>query len=191
MRFDVDMIPLTTRTLDEAAVRYPREIAAAVTLPAACAALVAPGAGPLPRTAAIAVLTACGALAPRFALIDFLAARDEPEPRGIVAFDPFHDETPPALRGWGPEPDRARVRIAGDRCAEAWQRWRTEDPSADTATGAAGALAIASWCSWALRSTARAQTRAQHALDTCASDPLAAVVLRSVRAGSGPVWERR
>lgn len=191
MRFDVDMIPVTTRTLDEAAVRYPREIAAAVTLPAACAALVAPHDGPLPRTAAVAVLTACAALAPRFALIDFLAARDHPDPRGVTAFDPFLDDTPPALRGWGPEPDRARIRIAGDRCAEAWQWWRSEDPSADIGSGAAGALAIASWCSWALGSTARAQTRAQHALDTCASDPLAAVVLRSVRAGSGPAWERR
>ncbi|WIB76091.1 hypothetical protein DEJ28_10410 [Curtobacterium sp. MCPF17_002] len=182
---------MTTRVHPEAAVRYPREIAAAVTLPAACAALVADGTGPLPRTAGIAVLTACGALAPRFALLAFVAARDEPDARTVAAFDPFHDPTPPALRGFGPEPDRDRVRVAGDRCAEAWQWWRAEDLPADTATGAAGALAMASWCSWALGSVARAQTRAQYALETRGDDPLAGLVLRSVRAGSAPSWERR
>jgi len=191
VRFDVDMIPRTTRTPDDTVVRYPREIAAAVTLPAACAALVRPGAATLPRTATIAVLTACAALAPRFALIAFLAARDDPDPRAVAAFDPFHDDTPPALRGRGAEPDRDRLRLAGDRCAEAWRWWRTEDQSADTATGAAGALAMAAWCSWALGSSARAQIRAQHALDTWPGDPLAAVVLRSVRGGSGPSWGRR
>lgn len=185
------MIPRTTRTHPEAEVRYPREIAAAVTLPAACAALVAPGTTPLARTATVAVLTACGALASRFALLAFVAARDEPDPRSVTTFDPFHDPTPPALRGWGPEPDRERLRVAGDRCAEAWRWWRAEDPSADTAAGAAGALAMASWCSWALGSVARAQTRAQYALETQPDDPLAAVLLRSVRAGSGPAWERR
>lgn len=184
------MIPVTTRTTPEAAVRYPREIAAAVTLRAACAALVAPGDAPLQRTAAVAVITACGALAPRLALLAFIAARDHPDPRAVAAFDPFRDPTPPALRGWGPEPDRHRVRLAGDRCVGAWQRWRAEDSSADTAIGAAGALATASWCSWALGSPARAQTRAQHALDTRSDDPLAALVLRSVRAGSAPSWER-
>ena len=185
------MIPTTTRVHPEAAVRYPREIAAAVTLRAACAALVRPGSSALPRPAAIAVITACGALAPRFALLAFVSARDAPDPRTVTAFDPFRDPTPPALRGSGPEPDRDRVRIAGDRCAEAWQRWRADDLSADTATGAAGALAMASWCSWALGSVARAQTRAQYALETRPDDPLAALVLRSVRARSAPAWERR
>ncbi|GAA3337830.1 hypothetical protein GCM10017714_06470 [Curtobacterium pusillum] len=185
------MIPVTTRSHPSAAVRYPREIAAAVTLPAACAALVAPGRGRLPRAASIAVLTACGALAPRFALVAFLTAADHRDPRTVTAFDPFRDPTPPALCGFGPEPDRGRLRTAGDRCADAWRSWRAEDLSADTAAGAAGALALASWCSWALGSAARAQTRAQYALDTRADDPLAALVLRSVRAGSGPAWERR
>lgn len=184
------MIPVTTRSHPDTAVRYPREIAAAVTLPAACAALVAPGAPPLARAASIAVLTACGALATRLALIGFLTAPDRPDPRTVTAFDPFHDPTPPALCGFGPEPDRARLRTAGDRCAEAWRRWRAEDPTADTSTGAAGALALGSWCSWALGSAARAQTRAQYALETRADDPLAALVLRSVRAGSAPAWER-
>ncbi|SDQ87163.1 hypothetical protein SAMN02800687_2908 [Curtobacterium sp. UNCCL20] len=185
------MIPVTTRTHPAAGVRYPREIAAAITLPAACAALVAPGADPLPRAGAVAVLTACGALAPRFTLIAFLADPDHPDPRALTAFDPFHDPTPPALSGAGPAPDRPRLRIAGDRLAGAWQWWRTEDPSADTATGAAGALAMASWCAWALGSAARAQTRAQYALETRSDDPLAGLVLRSVRAGSAPSWERR
>ncbi|WP_144712197.1 hypothetical protein [Curtobacterium pusillum] len=185
------MIPVTTRPRPDAPVHYPREIAAAVTLPAACSALVAAGDEPMPRTASIAVLTACAALATRFALIAFLSARDCPDPRAVAAFDPFLDPTPPALRGLGPEPDRARLRIAGDRCADAWRWWRTEDPSADTASGAAGALAIASWCSWALGSVARAQTRAQYALEARADDPLAGLVLRSVRAGTGPAWERR
>ncbi|WP_439691737.1 hypothetical protein ACRQ4B_12455 [Curtobacterium sp. SP.BCo] len=185
------MIPRTTRPPGDTAAHFPREIAAAITLPAACAALVAPGADRLPRAAAIAVLTACGALAPRVAIIAFLAARDRPDPRNVTGFDPFSDPTPPALRGLGPSPDRARLRVAGDRCAEAWQRWRADDLTADTATGAAGALATASWCSWALGSVARAQTRAQYALETRADDPLAALVLRSVRAGSGPRWGRR
>lgn len=185
------MIPVTTRSQTEAAVRYPREIAAAVTLPAACAALVASDAGPLSRPATIAVVTACGALAARFALLAFIAAPDGPDPRGVTTFDPFHDPTPPALHGAGPEPDRDRLRGAGDRCVEAWQQWRAEDPSADTAAGAAGALALAAWTSWALGSVARAQTRAQYALETRPDDPLAALVLRSVRAGSSPWWERR
>lgn len=185
------MIPRTARRPGETVVRYPREIAAAVTLPAACAALVAPGRGPVPRTATIAVLTACAPLSPRLALIAFLAAPGSPDPRAVRAFDPFRDPTPPALCGQGPAPDRARLRTAGDRCAEAWRWWRTEDASADTAAGAAGALAVAAWCSWALGSGARAQTRAQYALDTRADDPLAGLVLRSVRADSVPTWERR
>lgn len=184
------MIPVTTRSHPDAAVRYPREIAAAVTLPAACAALVAPGDAPSSRGASIAVVTACGALATRLAVIRFLADPGPIEPRAVAAFDPFSDPTPPALCGFGPEPDRARLRTAGDRCADAWRHWRAEDPSADSAAGAAGALAVAAWCSWALGSAARAQTRAQHALDTRVDDPLAGLVLRSVRAGSGPAWDR-
>lgn len=184
------MIPVTTRSHPDAVVRYPREIAAAVTLPAACAALVAPGGGPPSRTASIAVVTACGALSTRLALIRFLTAPGPVDPRAVTPFDPFCDPTPPALQGFGPEPDRARLRTAGDRCADSWRRWRAEEPSADSAAGAAGALAVAAWCSWALGSAARAQTRAQHALDTRADDPLADLVLRSVRAGSGPVWDR-
>ncbi|MGN8048545.1 hypothetical protein ACTJKO_02570 [Curtobacterium sp. 22159] len=185
------MIPVTTRAHPDAAVRYPREIAAAVTVPAAAAALVAPGTEPLGRGGAAAVVTACAALATRFALIGFLSASDDPDPRSVRPFDPFHDPTPPALCGAGPQPRRSRLRTAGDRCAEAWRWWRAEDLSADTATGAAGALALASWCSWALGSQARAQTRAQYALDTCPDDPLAALVLRSVRVGSVPTWDAR
>lgn len=185
------MIPVTTPSRPTTEVRYPREIAAAVTLRPACAALVAPGTGPLSRAASVTVVTACAALATRLSLVEFLAALDQPDVRSVTPFDPFRDPTPPALCGSGPEPDRGRLRTAGDRCAEAWQWWRAEDRSADATTGAGGALALASWCSWALGSVARAQTRAQYALETSPDDPLAALVLRSVRAGSGPSWERR
>ncbi|MFS2029436.1 hypothetical protein ACEN85_04925, partial [Curtobacterium sp. CT11-45] len=95
------MIPVTTRSHPDAAVRYPREIAAAVTLPAACAALVAPGDAPSSRRASIAVVTACGALATRLAVIRFLADPGPIEPRAVAAFDPFSDPTPPALCGFG------------------------------------------------------------------------------------------
>lgn len=185
------MIPATRRSPDRPGVRYPREIAAAVTLPAAAAALLAPGPGVLSHAGAVAVTTACAALSTRFALIEALGARDAPDPRTVVPFDPFHDPTPVALCGHGPEPDRGRLRVAGDRCAAAWRWWRAEDPVPDAATGAAGALALAAWCAWALGSEARAQTRAQYALETQRDDPLARLVLRSVRAGSAPSWERR
>lgn len=184
------MIPVTTRSRPDAAVRYPREIAAAVTLPAACAALVAPPDTPTSRAGSIAIVTACAALSTRLGVIRFLAERSPVDPRAARPFDPFHDLTPPALRGFGPAPESGRLRTAGDRCADAWRLWRAEDAGADSAAGAAGALAVAAWCSWALGSTARAQTRAQHALDTRADDPLAALVLRSVRARSGPAWDR-
>ena len=185
------MIPRTARTHPDAGVRYPREIAAAVTLPAACAALVTPGTAPLPRTAAIAVTTACAALATRLALVSFLAAADRPEPRSVRPHDPFHEPTPPALLGLGPAPDRDRLRTAGDRCADAWRQWRSADATADTSDGSAGALSVAAWCSWALGSPVRAQIRARYALDVRPDDPLAGLVLRSVRAGSVPGWERR
>lgn len=184
------MIPRTARSAPGSAVRYPREIAAAITLPAAAAALVAPGGGPPSTAASVAVTTACGALATRIALVRFIADRDAPDPRSIRAFDPFSDPTPPELRGCGVEPDRSRVRTAGDRCADAWRSWRAQGSAADSAAGAAGALALGSWCSWALGSPARAETRARYALETCADDPLAGLVLRSVLAGSAPSWVR-
>ncbi|PZF59845.1 hypothetical protein DEJ23_02235 [Curtobacterium sp. MCSS17_008] len=174
--------------------RYPREIAAAVTLRAACAALVAPppagaSADQLDRRRAVAVVTACGALATRFAMVGFLADRRGPDPREVVPFDPFRDPTPAALGGSGPEPDRARLRLAGDRCATAWRAWRTDGgPSGDVAIGAAGALALGSWCAWAVGSAARAEVRARHALDTRPDDPFAWLVLRAVRSGYGPAW---
>ncbi|MCL9664996.1 hypothetical protein L2091_07110 [Curtobacterium albidum] len=176
--------------------RYPREIAAAVTLRAACAALVAPSpdgdavvADALARPQAVAVVTACGALATRFAMVGFLAARGRPDPRAVVPFDPFRDPTPPALGGSGPEPDRSRVRLAGDRCAAAWRTWRADGAvGGDVAVGAAGALALGAWCAWALGSSARAEVRARHALDTRADDPFGWLVLRAVRSGHGPAW---
>ncbi|QCR43673.1 hypothetical protein C1N91_09135 [Curtobacterium sp. SGAir0471] len=185
--------------------RYPREIAAAVTLRAACAALVAPsppsasfapqragasaGDEVLARPQAVAVTTACGALATRFALVGFLASRGRPDPGTVVPFDPFRDPTPPALGGSGPEPDRARLRVAGDRCAAAWRTWRADGAvGGDVAIGAAGALALGAWCAWALGSSARAEVRARHALDTRPDDPFGWLVLRAVRSGHGPGW---
>lgn len=189
----------TTRRPPSTLVRYPREIAAAVTLRAACGALVAPspprGAGGpaedevLTRPQAVAVTTACGALATRFALVGFLAARGRPDPGTVVPFDPFRDPTPPALGGSGPEPDRARLRLAGDRCAAAWRTWRADGAvGADVAIGAAGALALGAWCAWALGSSARAEVRARYALDARPDDPFGWLVLRAVRAGHGPAW---
>lgn len=185
------MIPLTARSDHDSAVRFPREIAAAVTLPAAAAALVAPGDGPLRATAATAVVTACGALATRMALVDFLAAPGVRDPRTLRAFDPFHDDTPPALSGIGPRPSRSRLRTAGDRCVEAWRTWHVQDGPADGTAGAAGALALAAWCAWALGSAARAETRARYALDVRDDDALAGLVLRSVLADSRPTWSPR
>ncbi len=185
------MIPVTTRSPADHLVRWPREIAAAVTLPAAAAALVAPAAGQLSRPARIAVTTACAALATRLALVAFLADPTGPSARDVRPFDPFVDPMPDALLGVGRSPDRDRVRTAGDRCAEAWRAWRVDDPEADSRGGAAGALAVSAWCAWALGSSARAQTRARYALDLRPDDPLAGLVLRTVQAGSAPAWERR
>lgn len=184
--------------------RWPREIAAAVTLRAACAALVAPSTGgpagqdepvdheldqELDRRRAVVVTTACGALATRFALVGFLAACDDPDPRTVVPFDPFRDPTPPALGGGGPVPDRARLRVAGARCASAWRTWRADGAvGGDVGIGAAGALALGAWCAWAVGSSARAEVRARHALDTRPDDPFAWLVLRAVRSGHEPAW---
>jgi len=144
----------------------------------------------MPHLSGVAVITACAALAPRIALLAFLAARGTPDPRTVRAFDPFRDPVPDAMLGAGPEPERERVRTAGDRCVQSWRAWRNDEGTADAASGAAGALSVAAWCSWALGSPVRAQTRARYALDIRPDDPLAALVLRSVRAGSGPAWER-
>lgn len=185
------MIPVTTRSPVDHLVRWPREIAAAVTLPAAAAALVAPTGGPFPRPARIAVTTASAALSTRLALLAFLAAPGRPSARAVRPFDPFSDPMPDALLGVGPMPEADRVRTAGDRCAEVWRAWRADDPEADSASGVAGALAVSAWCAWALGSSARAETRARYAIDLRADDPLAGLVLRTVLAGSGPMWEHR
>ena len=178
----------TVRTGSGPFTRHPREIAAAVTLPAAARALVAPGAPTVLPTAAQAVITACAALAPRIALLAFIGQRDRTDPDGIRAFDPFRDVVPPVMRGVGTEPDRDRVRTAGDRCVEAWRWWVRTPENAVSRFGVAGALATAAWCSWALGSELRAVTRARYALEVRADDPLAALVLRTCRAGAHPRW---
>ncbi|MEK6309185.1 MAG: hypothetical protein V4737_12990 [Curtobacterium sp.] len=185
------MIPSTTRSEHDRAVRYPREIAAAVTLRAACAALTdGPAERPLSPVAAIAVLTSCAALATRFAILDHLADPDEPDPRTAVPFDAFADSLPTALTGAGPMPVRGRLRTAGDRAADAWHVWRAGNDPHGCARGAAGALSIAAWCAWGLGSAERARTRAVYALETAADDPLASLVLRMVRCGVSPAWDR-
>ncbi|MBE7162788.1 MAG: hypothetical protein INR72_16230 [Williamsia herbipolensis] len=166
---------------------YPREVAAAVTLRAGAAALVA--SAPRPSDTA-AITTACGALATRLALIAFVARVDRPDPRSIVAFDPYTDRLPSALHGVGPAPDRDRIRLAGDRCVDAWRRWRAGDVPTASPHGVAGALAVAAWCSWALGSEARAMTRARHATDVRPDDPLADLVHRTCRARVAPSWDR-
>lgn len=186
------MIPSTTRSEHDRAVRYPREIAAAVTLRAACAALTdGPADLPLAPLAAVAVLTSCTALATRFAILEHLADPDDPDPRTAVPFNAFVDRLPPALTGAGPIPDRARLRLAGDRAADAWRMWRAGDDPHGCSRGAAGALSVAAWCAWGLGSAERARTRAVYALETAADDPLASLVLRMVRCGVAPGWERR
>jgi len=165
-----------------------REIAAAVTLPVAAAALVAPGTAPLSRRGSAAVSTACVALATRMALIPFVAAPADRTPTVVRPFDPFHDPTPLALQGAGPAPDRDRLRTAGDRCVGLWQDWRLRGCPEDERLGVAGALALGAWCSWALGSPERARTRARHVLDAVPDDALAGLVLRSVRARTAPAW---
>lgn len=184
------MIPAMTRSEHDQSVRYPREIAAAVTLRAACAALTGgPGDRPLLSSESVAVLTACTALATRFAIIAFLADSGA-DLRSVRPFEPFHDETPPALLGRGPAPDPDRMRTAGERAADAWRSWRAGQDPDGWAAGAGGALALASWCSWAIGSAERARIRAVYALETVPDEPLAGLVLRTVRAGNAPVWER-
>ena len=170
--------------------RYPREIAAAVTLRAAASALVAPGAPEPPGAGAVALVTACGALATRLALIRFIAGASDVDPGEVRPVDSFTEPTPDALHGVGPAPDRDRVRLAGDRCVAAGPRWRDDHsvPDADAEIGVAGALALGAWCSWALGSEAKAAVRARYALDVNPLDPLAGLVLRSTKAGSGPTW---
>ncbi|ROS73184.1 hypothetical protein EDF24_3294 [Curtobacterium sp. PhB130] len=171
-------------------VRYPREIAAAVTLPVAATALVAPGTDPPSPGARSAIGTACGALATRMALIRFLAAPTAGErAAGVRPFDPFRDPTPLALHGQGPSPDRDRIRIAGDRAVAVWHGWKAQGSPRDDRRGVAGALALGAWCSWALGSSARAAVRAQYALDTVPDDALAGLVQRSCAAGSAPSWQ--
>lgn len=167
---------------------HPREIAAAVTLRAAAAALVAPPTAPLTASGAVAVTTACGALATRIALVEFLADAQPPEPAALVPFDPFGPSTLPGLQGLGRMPDRDRLRTAGDRCVDAWRRWSSDVDTADDVRGVAGALALGAWCSWALGSTARALTRARYAIDLVPDDPLAGLVLRTASADRAPAW---
>lgn len=190
-----DMNPDAVRSSPEQYVHHPREIAAAVTLTAAAAALVAPAAhrhplGPaaLSSGQAAAIATACGALATRIALVRVIAAESGSAPRRVSPHDPFSQAPPLALRGRGGAPDRDRVRLAGDRCAAVWHAWKQQGAPTDERVGVAGALALGAWCAWALGSDAAAAVRARYALDTSPRDPLAALVLRSVRAGAGPTW---
>ncbi len=185
------MIPTTTRSEHDRTIRYPREIAAAVTLRAACAALTSGPAGrPLAPAESIAVLTTSAALATRFAVLEHVADASGRDARSVVPFDAFTDRLPPALIGAGPAPDPDRVRTAGDRLAAAWRFWRAGSDPEGCVQGAAGALALAAWCAWALGSDARAQTRAVYALETAADDPLASLVARLVRTRTRPAWER-
>jgi len=166
--------------------RYSHEIAAAVTLPSGARALVAPG--PLTAAAGIALTTACAALSTRLALLAFLADPQADEPIGITGHDPFTEPTPPALVGSGPEPDRERVRRAGDRCVDAWRLWTQDRGSGQSVVGVAGALGLGAWCAWAVHAEARAATRARYALDLRSQDPLARLVLRSCTLGVRAVW---
>ncbi|WIB58843.1 hypothetical protein DEJ13_10205 [Curtobacterium sp. MCLR17_007] len=182
------MNPDAVRSASDQYVRHPREIAAAITLPAACAALVAPGPAAVTTATAAAITTACGALATRMALVRELADPAVPVARAVRPYDPFHDDTPTALHGVGPTPDLVRVRTAGDRCVAVWQAWKRQGSPRDERIGVAGALALAAWCAWATGSTARAEVRARYALETDPRDPLAGLVLRSVLAGAAPAW---
>lgn len=170
-------------------VRYPREIAAAVTLPVAATALVAPGTEPPSPGGRAAIGTACGALATRMALIRFVASpAGGAHPASVQPFDPFHEPAPLALHGLGPSPDRDRVRIAGDRAVAVWHGWTAQGSPRDDRRGVAGALALGAWCAWALGSSARAEVRARYALDVVPDDALAGLVQRTCAAGSAPAW---
>jgi hypothetical protein len=175
-------------------VRYPREIAANVTLRAAAAALVAPGADPPSRGASIATTTACAALQTRLALMELLADPAIADPAeaavavgGLRAVDAFAG-TPAALNGDGVRPAMGVLRRAGDRCVAAWRRWSLDRDAPDDPVGVGGALAVAAWCSWAVGEYDRAVVRARHAQDVCATDPLAQLVLRVCRRGLEPAW---
>ena len=180
----------TTDTASESTVTTPRrhshEIAAAITLPSAARALVAPAS--LTAAGGIALTTACAALSTRLALLAFLADPDTDEPTGIRGHDPFTDPMPPALLGSGPEPDRDRVRRAGDRCVEAWRFWTQDGDSGQSVVGVGGALGLGAWCAWASGSGLRAETRARYALDLRDDDPLAQLVLRSCTLGVRTRW---
>lgn len=175
-------------------VRYPREIAANVTLRAAAVALVAPGADPPTRGASIALTTACAALQTRLALFDLLADPTAADPvvardaaMRIRAIDAF-EGTPVALQGEGARPSLVVLRRAGDRCVAAWRRWSLDRDASDDPVGVAGVLAVAAWCSWSAGDRDRAVVRARHALDVCATDPLAELVLRLCRRRLSPAW---
>ncbi len=144
--------------------------------------------GPLTAAAGIALTTACAALSTRLALLAFLADPQADEPIGITGHDPFTEPTPPALVGSGPEPDRERVRRAGDRCVDAWRLWTQDRGSGQSVVGVAGALGLGAWCAWAVHAEARAATRARYALDLRSQDPLARLVLRSCTLGVRAVW---
>lgn len=188
LRFDGRMNPASARSTASPYVRHPREIAAAVTLPVAAAALVASGSAMPQQAGRAAVATACAALVTRMALIRFIAAAAGAEPTEIEPFDPFHDATPTALHGIGAAPDRQRLRVAGARCVDVWHWWRQHGSLPDDRVGVAGAVALGAWCSWALGSLAQAEVRAQYAIDTVATDALAGLVQRSCRAGRQPTW---
>lgn len=178
------MIPVTEALLPLPVRRFSHEIAAAVTLRPAAAALVAPNGTPPPAL----VATACAALVTRLTLITFLADPDDPAASAIRLHDPFADPVPDALHGLGPTPDRARLERAGDRCVDAWRSWSAGDAPDLDRRGVAGALGVAAWCSWALGQPHRAVVRAGHALDVSPTDPLAGLVRRTCDAGVGPAW---
>lgn len=182
------MNPGAVQSTTDPYIRHPREIAAAVTLPAAAVALTAPGPPTVSAAGAAAITTACGALATRIALVRHLADPNAPEPRRIRPYDPIHEGPPLALRGSGPAPDAEALRVAGERCAATWRAWRAQGAPDDERIGVAGALALGAWCAWALGSGPRAEVRARHALETDPHDPMAALVLRSVLADSAPAW---
>lgn len=169
-------------------VRHPREIAAAVTLPVAAAALVAPGTALLDAAGRSAVATACAALATRMALVRFVGAASGPDLEAVRPFDPFVDPTPLALHGRGPEPSRDRIRTAGERSTAVWHGWKQQGSPRDERRGVAGAVALGAWCSWAIGSLTEAEVRSGYALDVVPDDALAVLVLRSARAGARSSW---
>ncbi|MFZ7088598.1 hypothetical protein [Curtobacterium sp. RRHDQ10] len=165
--------------------RYPREIAASVTLGAAARALARPSGGPLVSGECVAITTACTALRTRLALV-----ADVGRPVGAASDVQLVTWVlPDALTGAGTAPSAMVLRTAGDRCVAAWQRWATSGGrAADDPGGVAGALAVAAWCSWGTRRCPEALTRASYALDIDPTDPLALLVQRWCRLGRRPAW---